>query len=304
VRLAVGALVLVMLVWRVGTGPFVEGIRQTSAWSLLVATAITAGTTWCCAWRWRLVAAGLGAPLAPGTAVAAVYRAQFLNATLPGGILGDVDRAVGHGRGQGIAGPGVRAVVWERTFGQAVQVLLTAVVLLLLPSTMRPMGLVAAVALGVVLLAGLLAGRGRPSAARLLRADLRGILGTHRARVGITVASAAAVAGHLLLFLVAARVAGVSAPVTQLVPLAAVVLLASAVPANVAGWGPREGVAAWAFAAAGLGASAGLTTAVVYGVMALVATLPGAAVLLGVRRARPRTVVPTSAPVLEEATSG
>ncbi len=49
---------------------------------------------------------------------------------------------------------------------------------------------------------------------------------------------------------------------------------------SVGGWGPREGVTAWAFGAAGLGASQGVTTAVVYGVMVLVATLPGAAVLV------------------------
>jgi hypothetical protein len=58
------------------------------------------------------------------------------------------------------------------------------------------------------------------------------------------------------------------------------VLLASGIPLNVAGWGPREGAAAWVFAAAGLGAGAGVTTAVLYGVMALAATLPGLAVLL------------------------
>ena len=49
-----------------------------------------------------------------------------------------------------------------------------------------------------------------------------------------------------------------------------------AVPMNIAGWGPREGVAAWAFAAAGLSATQGVATAVVYGVMVLVASLPGA----------------------------
>ena len=56
---------------------------------------------------------------------------------------------------------------------------------------------------------------------------------------------------------------------SQLVPLALLVLVAMGIPANVAGWGPREGVAAWAFAAAGLGASQGVATAVVYGVMVL-----------------------------------
>jgi hypothetical protein len=79
---------------------------------------------------------------------------------------------------------------------------------------------------------------------------------------------------------VAAHAAGVTAAPVRLLPLALLVLLAMAIPLNVAGWGPREGVAAWAFAAAGLGASQGVTTAVVYGVMVLVAALPGAAVLL------------------------
>jgi glycosyltransferase 2 family protein len=49
---------------------------------------------------------------------------------------------------------------------------------------------------------------------------------------------------------------------------------------SVGGWGPREGVTAWAFGAAGLGAQRGVTTAVVYGVLVFVACLPGAAVLV------------------------
>jgi hypothetical protein len=57
-------------------------------------------------------------------------------------------------------------------------------------------------------------------------------------------------------------------------------LLATGVPTNIAGWGPREGVTARAFGAAGLGADRGLSTAVVYGVLVLVASLPGAAVLV------------------------
>jgi hypothetical protein len=57
------------------------------------------------------------------------------------------------------------------------------------------------------------------------------------------------------------------------------VIQAAALP-NVGGWGPREGMAAWAFATAGLGASLGVATAVVYGVMVFVASLPGAVVLL------------------------
>ena len=77
-----------------------------------------------------------------------------------------------------------------------------------------------------------------------------------------------------------------TAPPSELLPLALLVLLAAALP-NVGGWGPREGVTAWAFAAAGLGASLGVATAVVYGVMVFVASLPGAAVLVAGWAARP-----------------
>jgi len=65
-----------------------------------------------------------------------------------------------------------------------------------------------------------------------------------------------------------------------LLPIGIYALLAMGLPLNVGGWGPREGVTAWAFGAAGLGAGRGLAVAVVYGVLSLVASLPGAAVLV------------------------
>lgn len=315
-RLALGGLVLAVLVVRLGAGPFLDGLRLTSTGPLVAATALTALTTLCCAWRWQVVAEGLGVRLSPWTAVAAVYRAQFLNASLPGGIVGDVDRALGHGRRSGAVGPRVRSVVWERTLGQVVQVVFTLLVVLVLPSPMRGAALLAGAVGMVVVVLALTAGLTGPSLAagshrlpaRIARAvgrDLRGILRTGRARVGVVVGSVGAVTGHLVVFLVAARVAGVPATTYQLLPLAAVVLLAAALPLNVAGWGPREGVAAWAFGAAGLGLGAGVTTAVVYGVMALVATFPGAVVLLVAQRSRSRTPAPARpVPALEEAVHG
>ena len=76
-----------------------------------------------------------------------------------------------------------------------------------------------------------------------------------------------------------------------------VVLLAASLPTSIAGWGPREGMAAWAFGVVGLGAAQGLTVAVVYGVIALLATLPGAVVLVARwrsgRRPAPELAPPT-----------
>ena len=130
-----------------------------------------------------------------------------------------------------------------------------------------------------------------------------------RAWPGILLASTVVVAGHAATFLIAARAAGSTASPARVLPLALLVLLAMGLPANVAGWGPREGVAAWAFGVAGLGAADGVATAVVYGVLVLVASLPGAAVLAvawlrrGPRDARPALLRPDARP-LEGATCG
>lgn len=286
--MAGGAAILAVLVWRVGTGPLVDGLRLTTGWSLAAAFAITSLTTLCCAWRWRLVAGGLGVELPLRTAVAAYYRSQFLNATLPGGVLGDVHRAVRHGREVGDLGRSLRAVAWERASGFAVQIVLTVSVLAWLAgSFVPPAAVMVVVVAGVVLIAVLLYLNGRRLSSRIGRAftsDLRDAVLAPRAWPGILLASTVAVLGHTAVFLIAVRATGADVSLARLLPLALVVLTASAVPTNIAGWGPREGAAAWAFSSVGLGATLGVTVAVVYGVLALVATLPGAVVLVIARR--------------------
>ena len=123
-------------------------------------------------------------------------------------------------------------------------------------------------------------------------ADIRDGLLAQRAWPWILLASVIVVVGHTATFIIAARTAGAAASVGELLPLALLVLLAMAVPLNIGGWGPREGVAAWAFAAAGLGAAQGVSAAVVYGALALVATLPGAVVLVVAWLQRPPVVRP------------
>jgi len=260
VHIAVAAATLAVLVWRLGTGPFLEGLRTVDGWAVAAASGLAVLTTVCCAWRWRLVAHGLGVDLPLDTAVAAYYRSLFLNVTLPGGVAGDVHRGWTHGRDTSDVGRGLRAVAWERVAGQVVQVLLTVTVLLVLPSPVH--AVVPLVAIGLV-------------------AALVGVVVAARVRAwpAIALASALVVAGHAATFVIAARSAGVTAPASELLPLGLLVLQAAALP-NVGGWGPREGVTAWAFAAAGLGASLGVATAVVYGVIVFVASLPGAAVLV------------------------
>jgi Lysylphosphatidylglycerol synthase TM region len=134
-------------------------------------------------------------------------------------------------------------------------------------------------------------GRSWPArAARTVATDLhRGLL-VRGVWPQVTLASLVVVAGHTATFVVAARVAGSTAPLGELIALLMVVQIAGGIPLSVAGWGPREGVAAWAFAAAGLGAANGVTVATLYAVLMLVAVSPGAGLLLkdAARRRRGR----------------
>jgi uncharacterized membrane protein YbhN (UPF0104 family) len=302
-RLAAAAATLAALVWRLGTGPFLDGLRTVDGRALAAAAGLGLLTTVCCAWRWRIVARGLGVDLPLGTAVASYYRSIFLNVTLPGGVVGDVHRGISHGRETSDVGRGLRAVAWERSAGQVVQAVLTVAVLLVVPSPVRSAMPLVALALLVGAAGVALAARVQPAVgsrwARLRSAaarDLRdGLLGA-RAWPAIALASAVVVAGHAATFLIAARTTGATAPPSQMLALALLVMLAAALP-NVAGWGPREGVTAWVFAAAGLGASRGVATAVVYGVMVFAASLPGAAVLVAAWWRRTRSVPWLSRPL-------
>jgi uncharacterized membrane protein YbhN (UPF0104 family) len=296
VRLLAGAGILAGLVWRLGGDAFLDGLRLVDGGTMVAALAVGGLTTVLSGWRWCLVARGLGLRLPLGQAVADYYRSLFLNAALPGGVLGDVHRAVRHGRDAGDVARGVRAVVLERSAGQVFLVAVGLVVLVLAPVPVFGVtgDLLSVAGAALVAVAAAVAGwtwwRGRRPARVVGR--VRRAVGTALSdvRVGlfaggrwplVVASSAAILAGHLSMFLLAARVAGAAVPLTRLLPLAVLALFAMALPLNVGGWGPREGVSAWAFAAAGLGAGRGLTTAVVYGVLAFVAALPGAAVLVG-----------------------
>jgi hypothetical protein len=191
---------------------------------------------------------------------------------------------------------GLRAVAWERLCGQVIQAVVTAVVLLTLPSPVRPaLPYVLAGLAGVGGCAALVvhgaARRGRSRltrAARAVSADLRRGLLAPDVWPQLIAASVLVVAGHTATFVIAARVAGSTASLGELVALLMVVQTVMVIPLSIGGWGLREGAAAWAFGAAGLGAATGVTVATLYAVLMLTAVTPGAGLLLrdAVRRRR------------------
>jgi glycosyltransferase 2 family protein len=272
-KVLLGAGLLAALVIRLGSDAFVEAVRAINLVAVLAALGIGLLTTVFSAWRWCLVARGLGLQLKLPTAVADCYRALFLNSVLPAGVLGDVHRAVSHGKQEGDVRRGVRAVALERSAGLVVLIVVAVGVLLAQPTLRSAAGgllpwLLAVLAL-VVALAVVAVRR------TAMRTGLAGGVW-----LGVTLLSLAALAGYLALFVVAARAAGAQAPLGQLLPLLVLALLAMGLPINIGGWGPREAVSTVAFGAVGYGATQGLTVAVVYGALSLIACLPGLAMLL------------------------
>lgn len=299
-KLAAGLGIVGGLIWKLGGSGFVDGFRVLDGSDVVAALVIGFGITVLCAWRWCLVARRLGLRLSLGRAIADYYRALFLNAVLPAGVLGDVRRAVTHGKEEGDVGAGVRAVVLERVAGQAV--VMAAGVVVLLAGPARAVGLVLVAAFGVLVLAYLAARRWVGVGSRWRRTidDIRDGLLARDVWPSVAMISAACLTGHITVFMVAMRAAGATQSLGQLLPIVIVALLAMSVPLNVGGWGPREGMTALMFAAAGLGAAQGLTAAVAYGLLGLVASLPGALIVVPWRRLAARVRGPVAAALVRK----
>ncbi|WP_433862652.1 lysylphosphatidylglycerol synthase transmembrane domain-containing protein [Streptomyces sp. L7] len=291
-RVLVPLAILIAIVARVGTGPFLHGLLSLDGPTVLAAFALTALATVAAAWRWRLIAGRLGVGLRWSTAIGAYYRSQFVNTVLPGGVVGDIQRAVDHGRSADRMGAAARSVAVERLLGQVVQLVLAVGVLAIVGMEFE--GVLLPV-LGVALAAVIVGGAVTASASRRVRRalahewrELREGLGSASVCLQAVVASVIVCACHLGTFAIAAIAVGADVPPLRLLALGMVVLLAASIPFNLGGWGPREGAAGWAFAMAGFGAAGGVSAATLYGVLAFVCFAPAALIVqyAAVRRRR------------------
>ncbi|NLP83361.1 flippase-like domain-containing protein [Microbacterium sp. CFH 90308] len=281
-RAAAGLAILAAILAVTGAEPFLRGIASVSAPAIAAAALLAAAATAAAAWRWRVLAGRLGLRLGWGQSVAAYYRSQFLNTVLPGGVVGDVERAITHGRRLDRVAQATRAVVAERTAGQVVQLALAIVVVAAIGfAAYAPAMAVLLGSLGVVVALaaiGMLSGRVRRAVVREL-GILREAFRTVGTVLAVVAASVIVVTAHVLTFVVACAATGVVASPEQMTLAAIAAVLASSLPLGIGGWGPREGAAAWAFSAVGLGATAGITAATAYGVLVMIALAPGALIV-------------------------
>lgn len=287
IRLAVLAVLGILLV-RVGAAPFLQGLRGVTGVAVVAALVLTAAATVLSAWRWTLVSAALGTKLALRTAFSSYYRSQLLNSVLPGGVTGDVERGLRSGAGPGWHLRGVRVVAWDRAAAQAAQLILLAVVLLASTGPLRVVGGLLALLLAALVGGWLLLRRRVPHAptgragraAAAVRDDLARITERPATLVAVVGASVLVTLLHASVFVLAASITGASLDAVRLLPLALAVQTAMTIPVGLGGLGPREGMAALLFAQAGVGASHGVAAAIAYGVLAMIAVLPGVIPLL------------------------
>src|ERR1700726_2334705 len=86
-RLAAAVAVLWFLWRHLGTAPFQDGLRAVTWPGVLAAVTLTALTTVCSAWRWRVAAQALGIGIGLPAALRSSTPPLFLNSVLIGGVL-------------------------------------------------------------------------------------------------------------------------------------------------------------------------------------------------------------------------
>lgn len=290
-RLAASLALLAGLLAWVGWQPLVRTLAGADARWVLAAAALALLANAVCAWRWRTLAARLGHTVELRWAWVAYMRGQALNAVLPGATVGgDVWRAWALHRSGMPLGRASASVVLDRLLGLWALVLLGGAVggLALLA---HPLALPApaAVALpggetvGVLLSAGtvllalaplvLLRAGARVPWARppwwrgwrdLAQDDPVGLWGQ---QLALSLLAQAMTVGALM---AAAQAVGVALAWWWLVPAAAPIFIAAAVPVGLGGWGTREAAAVAVLGLLGVPAAQAVATSVLFGLLPLV----------------------------------
>jgi len=290
---AVITVALLVLLWQAADGAnALEVLLAANPLWLVAALIVLTLHTVLAAERWRLTAAALGLSLPRWHALREYYLAQLVNSTVPGGVVGDAGRAV-RSRGQAGLTVAAQAVVVERFAGQVA--VLAVMVAAITVTSLVPGGLhwpswmlalaatitaVSLLALGLLLAAGHLTGRLGRRITELSRTAAIALLG--RAVILRQIAlSAGTTACILAAFAFCTLAVGLSLPIGAILALVPLILLTTLIPITISGWGLREGAAAalLPLAGAGVTASDSLAASVAFGLVGLIAVLPGAGVV-------------------------
>lgn len=242
------------------------------------------------AWRWRFTAGRIGAPIRFRRAYLDYYLSTLLNQLLPLGVAGDMVRAARHRgrlkrRFEGAApswGPAARAVVLERfsgVMGLALFVMASVLVWLLRRRDFLELGGLGALLVAVAAVLLVLWRASERSWLFGFAVDGRKAL-LEQGAWGVQLAVSTLIVAILLaMFACAARAAGFTLDLLTVLQVVPLVLASTALPWAFAGWGVREASTAALYSLLGLETSAGVAVSIAFGVLSLLAALPGILVL-------------------------
>lgn len=295
-RVAVSASILALILSRISTQDLLGRVKGGAPVYLVAALLLVLLIMVLVAVRWRLLANWLGLAVPIRLAVRAVFLGFFGSQVLPSTVGADLVRGYMLARHTAAIHRVAASVITDRLVGLFALCLLLVLFNPVLPQLPPPYaGVVAPGALlasGAVLLAFLLACTGTKVGARvrLLRRlrELGAIDGVTLKVRPIAGAIAVGLAIHALAVVtasLAARAYGIESSLGVWVSIIPLSFLASAVPVSISGWGVREGAIILLSGPLGVPPAEALLVSLTIGVLNVVASLPGALVLLRSHRA-------------------
>ncbi|MCE0505069.1 MULTISPECIES: lysylphosphatidylglycerol synthase transmembrane domain-containing protein [unclassified Roseivivax] len=281
------SLTLLTLLWLAVDGQqALRILRRADLGWIALAWLVMSAQTILSAVRWKLIAGRLGQVFGLKHALAEYYLSQFVNQSLPGGMVGDAGRAFRARKAAGLL-RAAQGVFFERLTQQAGIFAIFAVTYVV--TTVQPGGLrwpvwltsitapflLICLALPVLLWFGwLLPGPQRRALQDLWSALEASLLKPRILAYQVPLALITA-ACNIFAFYACARSIGTELPLAAVLGLVPLILFMMLVPVTVSGWGLREGVAAALFPVAGASGYSGLAASIAFGLVFLAAVLPG-----------------------------
>ena len=291
VQLAVSFGLLFILFHAVDGAEAMRILRRADLGLLALAWLIMGLQTVLSAVRWKLIAFKLGQRFTWKTAVSEYYLSQFINQSLPGGMIGDAGRAYRARHHAGLVKAG-QAVFFERAAQQAgifFFFLAAFIITTILPGGLSwPLWLNSIVTPAVLISLGLpvvfwlgwqLPGPQKRALDNMWQAVIASMLKGKALPVQVVLSLLTALC-NIGAFYLCALATGTDLPMAATFGLVPLILFMMLVPVTVSGWGVREGVAAALFPITGATASAGLAASIAFGLVFLAAVLPGVIAIL------------------------
>ena len=291
IKLAVTGGLLFLILRSVNTGDASTALTAVSPWCMLVALLLQLASNTAAASRWYLIMSRIGFGQPWSFFLKSYFKGAFFNQGLPTSIGGDGLRILDCSRGKRTAEDAFYGVFIDRIIGLA-GLLLLNITALTMNRSLLPVNVYYPL---LVILSGLTAGLILLFYLRKFRFFVTGrylgFLGRLSERyfqvyssvTSISVQLGLSILTHMLAmtaFYMIGRGVGLDFSLQVYLVLVPPVILLTILPISLAGWGVREGAMVGFFLLVGADKSRVLTFSILYGLVALVASLPGLVVYL------------------------